>query len=109
MAAIVRLDELPTRAEQEQAEAFQLYRVAAEQGITGAQCRLGVMYAEAGRRGGASGSRVGIRHGTGRPAGRRGLTHVDDPRGCPTHRSDSKRSVEVPHDHRGGDDAKADR
>ncbi len=41
-----RLDELPTRAEQEQAEAFQLYRLAAEQGIAGAQCRLGVMYAE---------------------------------------------------------------
>ena len=43
---IKRLDELPTRAEQEQAEAFQLYRLAAEQGIAGAQCRLGVMYAE---------------------------------------------------------------
>ena len=41
-----RLDALPTRAEQEQAEAFQLYRVAAEQGIAGAQCRLAVMYAE---------------------------------------------------------------
>ncbi len=41
-----RLDGLPTRAEQEQAEAFQLYRLAAEQGIAGAQCRLGVMYAE---------------------------------------------------------------
>ena len=46
MAAIVRLDELPTRAQQEQAEAFQLYRLAAEQGIAGAQYRLGVMYAE---------------------------------------------------------------
>ena len=43
---IKRLDELPTRAEQEQAEAFQLYRLAAEQGIAGAQCRLGVKYAE---------------------------------------------------------------
>ncbi len=41
-----RLNELPTRAEQEQAEAFQLYRLAAEQGVAGAQCRLGVMYAE---------------------------------------------------------------
>ena len=41
-----RLDELPTRAEQEQAEAFQLYRLTAEQGIAGAQCRLGVMYAD---------------------------------------------------------------
>ena len=41
-----RLDELPTRAEQEHAEAFQLYRLAAEQGSAGAQCRLGVMYAE---------------------------------------------------------------
>ena len=41
-----RLTELPTRAEQEQAEAFQLYRLAAEQGVAGAQCRLGVMYAE---------------------------------------------------------------
>ena len=40
------LDELPTHAEQEQAEAIQLYRLAAEQGIAGAQCRLGVMYAE---------------------------------------------------------------
>ena len=39
-------DELPTRAEQEQAEALQLYRLAAEQGVAGAQCRLGVMYAE---------------------------------------------------------------
>ena len=43
---IRRLDARPTRAEQEQAEAFQLYRLAAEQGIAGAQCRLGVMYAE---------------------------------------------------------------
>ena len=43
---IKHLDEHPTRAEQEQAEAFQLYRLAAEQGIAGAQCRLGVMYAE---------------------------------------------------------------
>jgi len=40
------MDELPIRAEEEQAEAFQLYRLAAEQGIAGAQCRLGVMYAE---------------------------------------------------------------
>ena len=40
------LDELPTRAEQDQAEAIQLYRLAAAQGIAGAQCRLGVMYAE---------------------------------------------------------------
>lgn len=39
-------DRLLTRAEQEEAEAFQLYRVAAEQGVAGAQCRLGVMYAE---------------------------------------------------------------
>ena len=43
---VKRLNELPTRAEQEQAEAFQLYRLAAEQGVAGAQCRLGVMYAE---------------------------------------------------------------
>ena len=41
-----RLDELPTRAEQDQAEAVQLYRLAAEQGIAGAQFRLGVVYAE---------------------------------------------------------------
>ena len=40
------LNELPTRAEQDQAEAMQLYRLAAEQGVAGAQCRLGVMYAE---------------------------------------------------------------
>ena len=40
------LDEQSTRAEQEQAEAMQLYRLAAEQGIAGAQSRLGVMYAE---------------------------------------------------------------
>ena len=40
------LDEHPTRAEQEQAEATQLYRLAAEQGVAGAQSRLGVMYAE---------------------------------------------------------------
>ena len=40
------LDELPTRAEQDHAEAIQLYRLAAEQGVAGAQCRLGVMYAE---------------------------------------------------------------
>ena len=40
------LDDLPTRAEQDQAEAVQLYRLAAEQGIAGAQCRLGVAYAE---------------------------------------------------------------
>ena len=40
------LDRLPTRAEQDQAEAFQLYRLAAEQGIAGARNRLGVMYAE---------------------------------------------------------------
>ena len=39
------LDELPTRVEQDQAEALQLYRLAAEQGVSGAQCRLGVMYA----------------------------------------------------------------
>ena len=39
-------DRLATGVEQDQAEAFQLYRVAAEQGIAGAQCRLGVMYAE---------------------------------------------------------------
>jgi TPR repeat protein len=39
-------DLLPTRAEQDQAEALQLYRLAAEQGVAGAQCRLGVMYAE---------------------------------------------------------------
>ena len=41
-----RLEELPTRAEQEQAEAVQLYRLAAEQGVAGAQFRLGVVYAE---------------------------------------------------------------
>ena len=41
-----RFDELPTRAEQEQAEAVQLYRLAAEQGVAGAQFRLGVVYAE---------------------------------------------------------------
>ena len=40
------LDPFPSRAEQEQAEAVQLYRLAAEQGVAGAQCRLGVMYAE---------------------------------------------------------------
>ena len=40
------LDDLPTRAEQDQAEAVQLYRLAAEQGVAGAQCRLGVAYAE---------------------------------------------------------------
>ena len=40
------LDELPTRAEQDQAEANQLYRLAAEQGVAGAQCRLAVMYAD---------------------------------------------------------------
>ena len=40
------LDELPTRAAQEQAEAVQLYRLAAEQGVAGAQCRLAVMYAD---------------------------------------------------------------
>ena len=39
-------DRIPTRAEQEEAEAFELYRIAAEQGVVGAQCRLGVMYAE---------------------------------------------------------------
>ena len=39
-------DDFPTRAEQDQAEAVQLYRLAAEQGIAGAQCRLGVAYAE---------------------------------------------------------------
>ncbi len=41
-----RLKDLPTRAEQEQAEAVQLYRLAAEQGVAGAQFRLGVVYAE---------------------------------------------------------------
>ena len=40
------LDERPTRAEQDQAEATQVYRLAAEQGLAGAQSRLGVMYAE---------------------------------------------------------------
>ncbi len=40
------IDRLPTRVEQEEAEAFELYRIAAEQGVAGAQCRLGVMYAE---------------------------------------------------------------
>ncbi len=40
------IDGFPTRAEQDQAEAFELYRIAAEQGVAGAQCRLGVMYAE---------------------------------------------------------------
>lgn len=39
-------DRLLTRVEQEEAEAFELYRIAAEQGVSGAQCRLGVMYAE---------------------------------------------------------------
>ena len=39
-------DRVLTRAEQEEAEAFELYRIAAEQGVAGAQCRLGVMYAE---------------------------------------------------------------
>jgi len=40
------LDKHPTRSEQDQAEAAQLYRLAAEQGVAGAQSRLGVMYAE---------------------------------------------------------------
>ena len=40
------LDEHPTRADQDQAEATQLYRLATEQGIAGAQYRLGVMYAK---------------------------------------------------------------
>jgi TPR repeat protein len=40
------LDEYPTRAEQDQAEATQVYRLAAAQGIAGAQSQLGVMYAE---------------------------------------------------------------
>ena len=39
-------DRVLTRAEQDEAEAFELYRIAAEQGVAGAQCRLGVMYAE---------------------------------------------------------------
>ena len=39
-------DKPPTRAQQDQAEANQLYRLAAEQGVAGAQCRLGVTYAE---------------------------------------------------------------
>ena len=34
-----RLEELPTRSEQEQAEAVQLYRLAAEQAVAGAQFR----------------------------------------------------------------------
>ena len=53
------LDELPTRAEQDQAEAIQLYRLAAAQGIAGAQCRLGVMYAEG--RGVAQNDRESVR------------------------------------------------
>jgi len=40
------LDEHPTRADQDQAEATQLYRLAAEQGIAGTQYRLGVVYAD---------------------------------------------------------------
>ena len=40
------LDAPRSRVEQEQAESAQLYRLAAEQGVAGAQCRLGVMYAE---------------------------------------------------------------
>ena len=40
------LDENPTRVDQNQAEATQLYRLATEQGIAGTQYRLGVMYAE---------------------------------------------------------------
>ena len=40
------LDAPRSRAEQEQAESAQLYRLAAEQGVAGAQCRLGVMYAD---------------------------------------------------------------
>ena len=40
------LDEHPTPADQAQAEAIKLYRLAAEQGVAGAQSRLGVMYAE---------------------------------------------------------------
>ena len=40
------LDAHRSQAEQEQAEAAQLYRLAADQGVAGAQCRLGVMYAE---------------------------------------------------------------
>lgn len=39
-------DPFRSRAEREQAESTQLYRLAAEQGVAGAQCRLGVMYAE---------------------------------------------------------------
>ena len=40
------VDELPNRLEQDRAEAVQLYRLAAEQEIAGAQCRLGAMYAQ---------------------------------------------------------------
>ena len=40
------LNELRVRTEQDQAEAVRLYRLAANHGIAGAQCRLGVMYAE---------------------------------------------------------------
>lgn len=39
-------DRLRARAAQEQAEAVELYRLAARQGVAGAQCRLGMMYAE---------------------------------------------------------------
>ncbi len=39
-------DAQPSRAEQERAEAAQLYRLAADQGVAGAQCRMGVVYAE---------------------------------------------------------------
>ena len=94
------LDELPTRAEQDQAEAIQLYRLAAEQGIAGAQCRLGVMYAEgrgvtqddeesvrwfrlAAEQGDAEAQGgLGLAYSTGRgvPQGLRGLAYVDDPR-----------------------------
>ncbi len=40
------IDPLCSQAERELAESVQLYRLAAEQGVAGAQCHLGVMYAE---------------------------------------------------------------
>ena len=110
------IDGFPTRAEQDQAEAFELYRIAAEQGVAGAQCRLGVMYAEGqgvaqddkesvrwfqlaaeqgmGRRKAASGWH--IRRWARCATGLRGLAYVDDPRGRTTHGCDAARSAKIP-------------
>ena len=57
------LNERLTRAEQNQADAAQFYRLAVEQGIAAAQSRLGIVYAEGWRPSFAGAGRLKRVHG----------------------------------------------